>query len=229
MEIKSGTFNDSEKASVDYCYPLDAIAADSQLGTPEIDARSSQPPLAGKRSDTERINSCNDSQQWSDDELFAEVYPRLCQIAHRQLRKGWWRETIQTEELVAELYFRLLRTRLPQLKNQSHFYGICARLVQQMLIERLRKMKSLKRGGEYRFVSVHESIELLDNVLDEVLRLNRAMRKLRRFDPWLSLLAGMHLYLEMTFSEMAEALGVTEPKIKADYKFARAWLQLELS
>jgi DNA-directed RNA polymerase specialized sigma24 family protein len=90
-------------------------------------------------------------------------------------------------------------------------------------------MQSIINGGGIKFVSIHESIKAVECAFDDLLRLDQAMKRLRRYDSWLHLVVSIHLYLEMTISETAEVLEVSESKVKSDYRFARAWLKNELS
>jgi len=178
---------------------------------------------------TGEINEAISKRRWTDGDLFDKLYPRLCEISHRQLRKGWPREVLETRELVSELYFKLCRENLPQMENRAHFFGICARLVRQILIARVRRLNAVIHGGKIQFTTIDESMKVVETAFDDMLRLDRAMKKLRRYDPWLHLVVSVHLYLEMTISETAEALNVSESKIKVDYRYAKAWLKVELS
>ena len=193
--------------------------------------RSATDPVKARQESfrTGEINEAINKKRWTDGDLFDKLYPRLCEISHKQLRKGWRGETLETRELVSELYFKLCRENLPQMENRAHFFGICARLVSQILIARIRHISTIMRGGGVHFTSIDESMSVAQTAFDDMLRLNRAMKKLRRYDPWLHLVVSVRLYLEMTVSETAEALNVSESKIKSDYRFAKAWLKVELA
>jgi len=205
--------------------PADLIEFEVEKDTtPARSVAALQQPL-----NTIELNECIKSKGWADDVLFRKIYPRLCEISHRQLRKGWRGETIETQELVSELYFKLCRENLPPMQNRGHFFAICARMVRQILIARVGHANSIVQGGGVKFVSLHESIKSVESALDDMLRLDSAMEKLRIYDTWLYKVASIHLYLEMTIPETALALEVSVSKAKADYRFAKAWLRNELS
>ena len=192
--------------------------------------RTRRPALPSRQIfNTSEINDCINQKGWSDSSLFSKLYPQLCEISHRQLRRGWRGETLETRELVSELYLRLLRFNLPYIQNRAHFFALCARTTRRILIDRVRHMQSIINGGGIKFVSIHESIKAVECAFDDLLRLDQAMKRLRRYDSWLHLVVSIHLYLEMTISETAEVLEVSESKVKSDYRFARAWLKNELS
>lgn len=210
--------------------PLSIPAPRARRARPDNRRSASDPVTARQESfRTGEINEAISKKRWTDGDLFDKLYPRLCEISHKQLRKGWRDETLETRELVSELYFKLCRENLPQMENRAHFFGICARLVRQILIARVRQVSAIIRGGHIHFTSIDESMKVAKTAFDDMLRLDRAMKKLRRYDPWLHLVVSVRLYLEMTVSETAEALNVSESKIKSDYRFAKAWLKVELA
>jgi len=178
--------------------------------------------------DTQDINRWIAGDRENGNDIFPELYLQLSDIARRQLGKGWRFEPLETDELVSELYLRLVRERLPEIQNRAHFFAICAMLAFRILIERVRKFKTDKCGGKIIHVSLHESIELKEVGVENMRRINEAIERLRRLDQWLFQVASLRLYLGMSYGEIAAALEVNESKIKRDWKFASTWLAREL-
>ncbi len=178
--------------------------------------------------DTQDINRWIAGERHIGNDIFPQLHQQLSDIARRQLGKGWRFEPMETGELVSELYLRLVRERLPEIQNRSHFFAICAMLAFRILIERVRKYNADKCGGKIVHVSLHESIELKEVSVENLRRINEAIERLRRLDQWLFQVASLRLYLGMNYGEIAAALEVHESKIKRDWKFASTWLAREL-
>ena len=67
-------------------------------------------------------------------ELTPLVYKELRQLAASYLRKERQDHTLQPTALVHEAYLRLVDQSGPNWQNRSHFYGVAARLMRQILV-----------------------------------------------------------------------------------------------
>ena len=67
-------------------------------------------------------------------ELTPLVYKELRQLAASYLRKERQGHTLQPTALVHEAYLRLVDQSGPNWQNRSHFYGVAARLMRQILV-----------------------------------------------------------------------------------------------
>ena len=204
----------------------------SKVAVRASNQRRSNPALVGAlpaaACNTQMINDWLTGDRVSNGELFAGLYVELSRIAHRVLAKGWRCDPLETTELVSELYLRLRREHLHSVNNRAHFLAICALLIHQIMIERVRRCLAEKTGGKFQHMTLNDSMEIRDVSLDGLRRINEAVGELRRRDPWLFQLACLRLYLGMTNQEIAEALGVHPSKIKRDWRFASTWLRSEL-
>ena len=81
------------------------------------------------------------------DQLTPLVYKELRQLAAGYLRKERLGHTLQPTALVHEAYLRLVDQARPNWQNRSHFYGVAARLMRQILVDHARRKHAGKRGG----------------------------------------------------------------------------------
>ncbi len=78
------------------------------------------------------------------DDLTPMVYRELRQLAASNLRKERQGHTLQPTALVHEAYLRLVDQKNPNWQSRSHFFGVAARLMRQILVDHARK----KAGGQ---------------------------------------------------------------------------------
>src|SRR6266446_7606460 len=76
-----------------------------------------------------------------------------------QVLQQWSNKSLQPTELVHEAYLRLVGARQLDWKSRSHFFGVTARLMRQILVDRARARAAQKRGGGALRVSI-ESAEV---------------------------------------------------------------------
>ena len=95
--------------------------------------------------------------QWSGgnrdalDRLVPFIYDELHRIAKRHFRRERSYNTLQPTALVNELYIRLVDQTGVNWQGRAHFFGIAARIMRQILVDRARARNAAKRGGgEYK-------------------------------------------------------------------------------
>src|SRR5262249_25600773 len=81
------------------------------------------------------------------DQLSPIVYDELRRLAARYLRDERAAATLQPTALVHEAYVRLVSQDMPEWECRSHFYGVAAHLMRQILVDHARRHRSQKRGG----------------------------------------------------------------------------------
>ena len=88
----------------------------------------------------------NGDQQALND-LTPIVYKELRRLAASYLRRESQNPTLQPTALVHEAYLRLSRSKGPRFENRSHFFGVAARLMRQILVDHARRRRAGKRAG----------------------------------------------------------------------------------
>src|ERR1700722_2113027 len=94
------------------------------------------------------VNSARQGDEQALATLVPLVYDELRRLAASYLRRERPGRTLQPTALVHDVYLRLLQDSHLSWQNRAHFFGIAARSMRQILIERARARGAAKRGGE---------------------------------------------------------------------------------
>ena len=154
------------------------------------------------------------------DEIFEFVYEDLKRIARQHLRRSDAHVTLSTTELVHESFLKLRAS--PRFTNKAHFFGSAGRAMRQVLVDFARKLRSEKRGGLYRRISLTDVEATLDVQLDEMLALDAALDQLSAIDARLTQIVELRFFCGLPEQEIADILGVTTRTV------ARGWLKARL-
>ena len=160
------------------------------------------------------------------DQLIPLVYDQLQRIAHHRLRGERTGHTLQTADLINEAYLRLIEQPV-NWQNRAHFFGISARLMRQILVDKARARQSLKRGGDRQQISLTAAEDAQENSAD-LIALHEALESLAEVDPQRSQIVELRFFGGLTLAETAEVMGVSTPTVERGWRAARAWLQTEL-
>jgi DNA-directed RNA polymerase specialized sigma24 family protein len=144
------------------------------------------------------------------EQLTPLVYDELRRLAQSYLRREREGHTLQPTALIHEAYLRLVGQNMPEFKSRSHFFGVAAQLMRQILVDHARAKLASKRGGG---VAVPVSLE---NVQIAVERSEERIVELRYF-------GGLSL------QETAEAMSLSLATVSRDLRFAEAWLHKLMS
>ena len=69
------------------------------------------------------------------DQLMPVIYQELHKIAGSYLRRERAEHTLQPTALIHEAYLRLVGSNVPSFRSRSHFYGVAAHMMRQILVE----------------------------------------------------------------------------------------------
>jgi RNA polymerase sigma factor (TIGR02999 family) len=170
-------------------------------------------------------------KDWSegDSSAAAELTPlvieELRRLAHKYMRREKPGHTLQTSALVNEAYVRLVDQSKIQWQSRTHFFGIAARLMRQILVDQARRRNFAKRGGGAIRVSLNEATAVAQEQSANVVALDDALKNLESIDPRQSRIVELRFFGGMSIEETAEALKVSPGTVMRDWTFARAWLR----
>lgn len=152
-------------------------------------------------------------------QLYARTYDELRRLAHR-VRSGDG-QTLNTTALVHEAYLKLVPGEGLLARDRVHFFRIAARSMRQVLVDAARRRATRDRGNA---VLGMEALLSTQRVSAEVLDLERALVELESLSPRQAEVVECRFYAGLSVEETAEALGVSTPTVKRDWRIARAWL-----
>jgi RNA polymerase sigma factor (TIGR02999 family) len=161
-------------------------------------------------------------------ELLPVVYDALRRIASGYISRERPGYTLQATALVNEAYLRLASDRRGQFAGRTHFLAIAALSMRQILVERARARRALKRGGLPQRVTLDEAMLPGDPASIDVLALDEALSRLAALDPELARVVELRYFGGLTVDEAAEVTGVSPATVKRQWTMARAWLKRAL-
>src|SRR5271157_1601648 len=159
-------------------------------------------------------------------ELMPLVYRELRQLAASYLRKERHGHTLQPTALVHEAYVRLVDQTNPIWQSRSHFYGVAARLMRQILVDHARRKQAGKRGGLK--VSLDEAVSFQPERSRDLVALDSGLNALEKIDPRKCQAVELRYFGGLSMEEIAQALGVSAITVRRDLRMAEAWLHQEM-
>ncbi len=176
---------------------------------------------------TQLLIAWENGDKSAGEQLMPLVYGQLRRIARNRLRGEFDSQTLQTTDLINEAYLRLVEQSVDW-QSRAHFFGIAARLMRQILVDKARSRHALKRGGDQQQVSLTDVDAELKQSSD-LLSLHEALEALAKVDPKRSQIVDLRFFGGLTIDETAEVMGVSAPTVERSWRAARAWLQTEMA
>ncbi|MDX1532262.1 MAG: sigma-70 family RNA polymerase sigma factor [Rhodothermales bacterium] len=162
------------------------------------------------------------------DAVLPRVYDELHALAHRQLRSERAGHTLNTTALVHEAYLKLVDQTRVEWQNRAHFFAIAATAMRRILINYAHRRKAQKRGGGVAAVTLDEEAQGLPTRIEDLLALDQALDRLAAQSERQARVVELRFFAGLKEEEIAEALGVSAPTVRRDWRFARTWLSREL-
>lgn len=158
------------------------------------------------------------------DAILPHVYGELQDLARRQLRGERDGHTLDTAALVHEAYLKLVRQDRVDWQSRAHFLGVASLAMRRILVNYAKKRRAEKRGGGEIAATYHDGEVGREARTDELLALDEALDGLAARSERQARVVEMWFFGGLTHAEIAEALGVSEPTVRRDWRVARAWL-----
>lgn len=176
------------------------------------------------------ISPENDTPPLSGD-FFEQVYEELRQLAHTKMSKEYVYSTIQSTALVHEAWLKLGGDHQPQWSDRSHFFAAAAEAMRRILIDRARKRRRKRHGGELNRVTF-DNLDDLQNRADaddQLIRINEALEKLALKNPRKAELVKLRFFFGLSFQETAKAMKISIATAQRWWIYSRTWLYDEIS
>jgi RNA polymerase sigma factor (TIGR02999 family) len=157
------------------------------------------------------------------EELLPLVYEELHELARSHMAREPAGHTLQATALVHEAYLRLLGpgNREPaRWSGRGHFFAAAARAMRRSLVERARRLRRIRHGGELGRVELTESVGLGDEERLDLLALDGALARLEALDARRTQVLMLRYFAGLSVEEAAAALDVSPATVKADWSFA---------
>jgi RNA polymerase sigma factor (TIGR02999 family) len=163
------------------------------------------------------------------EELLPLVYEELRKLAAHRMANEAAGHTLQPTALVHEAWLRLTGGDTPsRFQNRAHFFAAAAEAMRRILIDRARRKRAIRHGGNQQRVDVQEVELASPDEDDQLLAMSEALDKLAVQHKTEAELVKLRYFVGLTNDEAAEALGISPRTAKYYWTHARAWLFREL-
>jgi RNA polymerase sigma-70 factor (ECF subfamily) len=162
------------------------------------------------------------------DQLIPILYEELRRMAARYLSNERSAQTLQPTALVHEAYMRLVQQQLPDWESRSHFFGVAAYLMRQLLVEHARRHQTQKRGHGVANVPLDEALTFAPESSAMIVDLDAALKALAAFDERKSKIIELRFFGGLSIEEVGQALSLSSATIGREQRLAEAWLHREM-
>lgn len=163
-------------------------------------------------------------------ELSGIMYEEMRQLARMMMNAERNNHTLQPTALVHEAFLRLINSEDLDVRSQDHFFMLASRVMRRILIDHARTKNRLKRGGEWRVISMSIAQAEAQRPFDpsELLAIDEALEKLRKLDERKAKVVELRFFGGLDEETAARILGIARSTASSDWRFARAWLMDQL-
>ena len=161
------------------------------------------------------------------DQLMPVVYQELRKIARSYLKGERPTHTLQPTALIHEAYVRLVAQNFPAWKSRTHFYGVAAELMRQILVDHARSHRAAKRDGGRKLALDDTAIFSSERAAD-LIALDDALTALASFDQRKCRVIELRFFGGLSVEETAEVLGISIATVGREMRLAQAWLHREM-
>jgi len=182
-------------------------------------------PAEEERVITETLSGRSDSPE----ALVERVYQELRAIAHAYMRRERADHTLQATALVNEAYLRLFAGQPFHWENRQHLFCTLARSMRRVLVDHARSHAAERHGGDFQKKALDGHDLAIHQNPTDLLALNEALDRLSKLSARQAQVVELHSLIGLTEEEVAEVLGVSVKTVKRDWRFAKAWLKMEMS
>ena len=165
------------------------------------------------------------------EQLLPLVYDELRKLAAQKMAQEVPGQTLQATGLVHEAYLRLVAgpgresgEPEPRWNSRGHFFAAAAEAMRRILVENVRRKRSLKRGGACQRLDLDEAAACAEGPADELLSLSEALDRLAAEDPRKAELVKLRYFAGLSVQDAADALGISRATADRYWAYARAWL-----
>jgi len=161
--------------------------------------------------------------------LLPLVYEELRRVARRMMAREPPGQTLQPTALVHEAYLRLFGNGPTSWENRAHFFVAAATAMRRILVERARRRRAERHGGQKRRVTLDEGAVPADPPATDLLALDDALGRLEAEDERAGRVVHLRYFAGLGIEETAELMGVSTATVSREWTYARAWLLRDMT
>jgi len=173
------------------------------------------------------IQSAEQGDAVSREELFRVLYEELHRIAQRELRRGAFL-TMSPTTLLHETYLNISGRESAAFPDRAHFLAYAARAMRGLIIDYVRSRCAQKRGGAFEITSLPTEAPAQAGEDGELEGIGEALEALGEIAPRLAQVVDLKFFCGFSFGEIAGVMGTSERTAQRDWDKARILLQHHL-
>jgi RNA polymerase sigma factor (TIGR02999 family) len=173
---------------------------------------------------TQYLSEAKNGSNQAYEKVFPLVYDDLKNIAHQRLFGQKTGDTLNTTALVHETYLKLIGGTETDWKDRAHFFAVASRAMRFIIVDYIRSKTALKRGGMKDDRTLEKITLAVEERIEDFITLNMAVENLLEWNERLGKLVEYRFFGGMTYQEIGEVTGLSEPTLKRDWARARIWL-----
>ena len=178
---------------------------------------------------TQLLDAWRRGERKADERLIDRLYPDLKRLAAASALKVGGGGSLQTTELLHEAFLNLREQRQVHWQNRGHFFSIAARVLRRTLVDNYRNGFRQKRGGGLEKIPLEGAHAESDGAGIDRLVLDQALRRLAAADPVAARTVELLAIEGLSYDEAAKAMGVGRATVSRGWRFARAFLRLQIA
>lgn len=155
-----------------------------------------------------------------------EVYAELRRLAAAKLAGEKPGHSLDATALVHEAWLRLAEASV-QWQDRNHFLRVAATAMRRILVDQARAKRTAKRGGEAARVKWFDVAVPVPDA--ELSALSEALDRLAAIKPEHAKLVELRYFAGLSGDEAAAALDSSPSTADRMWRYARAWLQVEIA
>jgi len=161
----------------------------------------------------------------ASEQLLPLVYNELRELAAHKLAQEKPGQTLQATALVHEAYVRLVDVEKAQhWDSRRHFFAAAAEAMRRILVDKARRKRSVKHGGQRVRLDLDEALVVADEPRQDLLELDELLEQLAGAEPRAAELVKLRFFAGLTGEQTAEILGISPRAQDMLWAYARAWL-----
>jgi RNA polymerase sigma factor (TIGR02999 family) len=162
------------------------------------------------------------------DQRFSALYAELHRLARREARRHGAMAQLSTTTLLHEAYLQIAHREALVFPDHARFLAYAARVMRSLVIDRVRALGALRRGGGVVITSLDtQTAEELQDP-DALQEISAALDELATLEPELAHVVDLRFFCGFTMAEVAAQHGVSERTVQRQWDKARALLYLRL-
>jgi RNA polymerase sigma factor (TIGR02999 family) len=177
---------------------------------------------------TRLIRSIQYGDPVAAEQLLPIVYAELRNLGRALMARIPPGNTMQGTALVHEAYLRLVGDQEKDWKCRAYFFAAAAQAMRRILVEQARRKAAIKYGGGNVRLDVDDVEIPIEPPVEDMLALDECLGHLRARDPRKADVVDLRYFAGLSIEETALVLGVSQPTVERDWRFARAFLYDEL-